>query len=365
MYFVSFWFKINYKMSIVKSNMKPIHIIFILIIGVCISCNNTPKAPITDSQTTDYPTIGTIEKLADGLDKIIAPDTKIEVLAEGSAWSEGPLWLEKEQKVIFSDVPRDTIYEWTPEGGKGVYLTPSGFTGESTTSYEKGSNGLLFNAKGQLVLCQHGNRQVAIMDAPLDAPQPNYQPIATQYDGKRFNSPNDACYHSNGDLYFTDPPYGLAQKDDDPTKEIPFSGVYRVQPDGTVDLLVDSITKPNGIALSPDEKTLYVACSDPEKARWYAYDVLDNGLVGNGRIFYDATALIGQEGEQGLPDGLKVDNNGIIFATGPSGVWIFDANGTVLGKIRTTRATANCAIGEGGKTLFITAADLLLRVSLL
>ncbi len=352
-------------MSIVKSYMKPIHIIVVLVISVFISCNNEAKKPTTNSQTTDYPTVGTIEKLHEGLDKVIAPDTKIEVLTEGFAWSEGPLWLADEQKVIFSDVPMDTIYEWSATGGKAVYLTPSGFTGESTTSHERGSNGLLFNAKGQLVLCQHGNRQVAIMDAPLNAPKPNYQPIATQYEGKKFNSPNDACYHSNGDLYFTDPPYGLAQRDNDPTKEIPFSGVYRVQPNGTVDLLVDSITKPNGIALSPDEKTLYIACSDPEKARWYAYDIQEDGMVENGRIFYDATNLIGKEGEQGLPDGLKVDANGIIFATGPSGVWIFDADGTVLGKIRTTRATANCAIGENGKTLFITAADLLLRVALL
>ena len=204
---------------------------------------------------------------------------------------------------------------------------------------------------------------MAKMDAPLSDPQPKYITIADKYQGMRFNSPNDAVYHSNGDLYFTDPPYGLPKNVDDPDKEIPFQGVYRVKPDGTVDLLTNKLTRPNGLAFSPDEKILYVAVSDPKGAIWMAYDLAPNGLFKSERLFYDATELVGKE--KGLPDGMKVDANGNIFATGPGGVFVFNSEGKVLGKIRTGQATSNCAIGNNGKVLYITADMYLQRVRLL
>jgi gluconolactonase len=204
---------------------------------------------------------------------------------------------------------------------------------------------------------------MARLDAPFDHPTPNFVTIADRWDGKRFNSPNDAVYHSNGDLYFTDPPYGLEQNMEDPAREIDFQGVYRASTDGTVTLLTDQLSRPNGIAFSPDEQTLYVANSDPERAVWMAFDVQDDGTLTNGRVLLDVTNLVGDD-NPGLPDGLKVDKNGNLFATGPGGVLVIAPDGTHLGTINTTQATANCAFGDDGSTLYITADMYLLRIRL-
>lgn len=309
-------------------------------------------------------TIGKIERLSPELDAILAPDAKIEVLADGFTWSEGPVWVPKgEGFLLFSDVPENKVYKWKEGEGLSVYLEPSGFTGEKTSSGEPGSNGLLLDAAGNLVLCQHGDRRVAALMTPPDQSEKKMVTLADRWNGKRFNSPNDACYDSKGNLYFTDPPYGLAQQEEDPEKEIPFQGVYRLGTDGMVELLVDSLTRPNGIALSPDEKTLYVANSDPAWAVWMAYDMAENGKLVNGRTFYDATPMVGKE-RKGLPDGLKVNPDGIIFATGPGGVWIFKPDGTALGRIDPGEATANCAFGNDGKYLYLTADMYLCRVGL-
>jgi gluconolactonase len=215
---------------------------------------------------------------------------------------------------------------------------------------------------GALVLCQHGDRRVAVMNASLNDPKPEYETLAATYEGKRLNSPNDACYHSNGDLYFTDPPYGLEGNVNDPAKEIDFQGVYRLTSEGQAHLLTDKLTRPNGIAFSPDEKKLYVANSDPEKALWMIYNVLGDGNIDEGRVFFDATSKVGKE--KGLPDGLKVNKKGYVFATGPGGVWVFNPEGKHLGTIKTTQATANCAFDVEEKTLYITADMFLLRVNL-
>jgi gluconolactonase len=200
------------------------------------------------------------------------------------------------------------------------------------------------------------------MDAPLTAPEASFTTIADRYDGMRFSSPNDAVFDSRGTLYFTDPPYGLPEGPGDPTQETPFHGVYRLGVDGEVTLLTDELSRPNGIALSPDEKTLYVANSDPERAIWMAYDLLPSGRIANGRVFFDATDLVGES--PGLPDGLKVDAAGNLFATGPGGVLVFSPDGRHLGTIRTTQATANCAFDEDGATLYMTADGYLLRIRL-
>lgn len=308
-------------------------------------------------------TIGTIERLNPAIDELIDNDARIEVLDEGYVWSEGPVWVESEKMLLFSDVPRNTIYKWTEEKGTEVYLMPSGYTGETpSASREPGSNGLTLDPEGRLVLCQHGDRRIARMDAPLDSPLPRFVTLADAFDNKKLNSPNDAVYRSNGDLFFTDPPYGLPQQENDSTKEIPFQGVYKVSPDGTVSLLVDSLTRPNGIAFTPDEKTLIVANSDPAKAVWYAFDIDEHDTIINSRVLYDVTE--NTKTEPGLPDGLKIDKNGRIFATGPGGIWIFDPKGKLIGKIKLPDATANCALADDQTTLYITSHRRLLRLKM-
>lgn len=209
-----------------------------------------------------------------------------------------------------------------------LYLHPSGNSAGDREG-EEGSNGLLLNAEGELILCQHGDRRIAKMTAPLDAPRAEFISLVEKFDGKRFNSPNDAVFDADGHLYFTDPPYGLPKKMEDPSKEISFQGVYRLAPDGAVFLMTDRLSRPNGIAFSPDFRKCYIANSDPNHAVWMVYDVSAEKELENGRIFFDATDRV--EGRKGLPDGLKVRSDGIIFATGPGGVYIFSPAGKHLG----------------------------------
>ncbi len=295
--------------------------------------------------------IGNVERIDPSLDAIISPDAKAEIIAQGFDWSEGPLWVESHKMLLFSDVPANTVYKWTAEKGMELYLQPSGYTDSAKRGGEVGANGLTLDNNGNLVLCQHGNRQMAKMDAPLDNPKAKYIPIADKFNGKRFSSPNDAVYNSAGELFFTDPPYGLEKRAEDPNKEIPWYGVYKVKKDGSVLLLLDSITRPNGIALFPGENKLLVACSDPQKPNWYIFDIKGDSLT-NGKIFYSAAG--GDKSLNGLPDGLKIDKNGNVFATGPGGVWIFNREGKVLGKLRVTESTSNCALSADEKTLYIT-----------
>lgn len=326
---------------------------FIPILASTILLSITAKA--------QYKTIGAIEKSNAALDKVIDAGTKPEIIAEGFEWSEGPLWINKHNMLLFSDVPKNTIYKWTESKGIEIYLTPSGFSGTDSKSKEPGSNGLLLNKQGGLVLCQHGNRQMALMQAPINQPKPQFQTLAKTYQGKRFSSPNDATFNQSGELFFTDPPYGLPmQNDQDPTKEISFNGVYKVNKSGAVVLLTDSITRPNGIAFLPGEKQLIVANSDPAKPNWYIYDVAGDQLK-NGRIFYRAQM---QKGDRGLPDGLKINHKGIVFASGPGGIWIFDDKAVLLGKIKLTEAASNVALSADEKTLFVTNDMYLLRIKL-
>ena len=310
----------------------------------------------------DYNTIGEVIKLDASLDNLIAPDAKIEILASGFDWSEGPVWVDEINGLLFCDIPPNKIHIWK-EGDTeaAVYLTPSGYTSDIERGGEVGSNGLIINQDGKLVLCQHGDRRIASLDAPLNDPSPNYKTIADKYDDKRFNSQNDVIQKSNGDYYFTDPPYGLEKQMDDPSKEIDFQGVYKSDADGNVTLLVQTMTRPNGLAFSPDEKVLYVANSDPEKALWNAYDVQEDGTLDNERIFYNATG----ESGKGLPDGMKVDKSGNIYATGPGGVFVMNNNGKVLGKINTTEATSNCAFGGKDRDYLYMTCDMhLMRIKL-
>ena len=315
------------------------------------------------------PTLGRIDRIDARLDAIVAPDARMEVIANGFDWTEGPLWVKADGgQLLFSDIPPNRILSWKEGRGTQIYLEQSGYLGSiprpnNIPPDEPGSNGLTVDPQGRLVLAQHGNRQVARMDAPLSKPQAKYITIANGYEGKRLNSPNDLAYHKDGSLYFTDPPYGLTRKMEDPDKQLDFQGVYRVSKDGQLALLTKELSRPNGIAFSPDQKTLYVANSDPQRAIWMAYDVKPDGSIANGRVFFDATSWVGPE-RKGLPDGLKVGTQGHLFATGPGGVLVFDKDAKHLGTFATGEATSNCAFGEDGSTLFITADMNVLRLRL-
>ena len=307
-------------------------------------------------------TIGTIEKTDKGLEAIINDDARVEIIADGFDWSEGPLWIPEQQMLLFSDIPQNTVYKWTSGKGLETYLKPSGYTGATPRGGELGSNALLLNKEGKLVLCQHGDRRLAVMDTALDHPASVFSAIADNYQGKKFNSPNDVAMRSNGDYFFTDPPYGMEQREKDPARELPFHGVFKVSRNGEVTLLTDTITRPNGIVFTPDEKTLIVANSDPQKAVWYMFDMGPNDVLTHPRILRDVTEEA--KTQTGLPDGMKIDRQGNIFATGPGGVWIFNKFGQLLGKIKGPVAMSNCALAEDDKVLYITADRYVLRVKM-
>lgn len=314
---------------------------------------------MTSSTLAAQPPIG-IERLDPALDALVAPDATIETLATGFAWAEGPTWRRETNSLVFSDVPKNTIHEWSVANGLRVFLRPSGYAnGSNPPGRELGSNGLTTDARGAIVMADHGNRLVARLDDALFTKTT----IADRYDGKRFNSPNDVVVRSNGDVYFTDPPFGLEGLDKDPAKELPFSGVFRVTPAGAVSLITRDLTFPNGIAFSPDERTLYVSNADATRAIWMAYDVNASGNVSHGRVLFDATPLA-TAGRRGVPDGMRVDRNGNLFAAGPGGVLVLSPQGKHLGTIVTGQPTANCAFGDDGSTLYITANDRLMRVKL-
>jgi gluconolactonase len=331
-------------------------IILLLVLITACNCQQSKK------QEGKYQHTGRIERLDPLLDSIIDKNAQPEIIAEGMDWSEGPVWVEDQKMLLFSDVPRDTIWKWTEEKGKEVYLTPSGYTDSVKRGGEMGSNGLLLDKNGALVLCQCGNRQMARMNSSLDKPVADYISLANAYNGKKFNSPNDAVYNSKGELFFTDPPYGLEKQMEDPRKEIPFQGVYRVSTDGKVHLVVDSLTRPNGIAFLPGEKTMLVANSDPDKPYWYAIDSKPGDTAVTVRILL--SAAVNDTTLKGLPDGMKVDSRGIVYATGPGGVWIFTRSGILLGKIRVDEATSNVALSPDEKTLYITNDMYILRLKM-
>jgi gluconolactonase len=343
----------------------------LMVLPFAVACGD-PEAGIESPESSDsaislareggYATLGGVERLDPRLDSLIPSDAEIEVLAQGFDWSEGPVWIPEGEFLLFSDVPTNRVYRWKEGEGHRVWLEPSGYTGEVPRGGEPGSNGLLLDAERRLLLCQHGDRRVARLASSLDAPEPAFSTIADRYQGQRFNSPNDLVLHSSGSIYFTDPPYGLAAGPEDPNRDMDFAGVFRVDPDGTVTLLTSELSRPNGIALSPDESTLYVANSDPERAIWMAYEVREDGMLANGQVFFDATPWVAQR--QGLPDGLVVDAAGNLFATGPGGVLVLTAEGAHLGTIDTTQATANCTLGNKGRYLYMTADSYLLRIRL-
>lgn len=323
----------------------------ITLTSIMAACDTQDAAPSKNgNQFTSL-----ITRMDPRLDALIAPNTNIEKLADGFVFLEGPVWSQATSQLFFSDVRDNASYIWSEETGLKDFINPV-FNGKAN-GRSVGSNGLTIDKDGCIIMLEHGYRRIsrACQTEPIQR-----EILAYNYNGKRFNSPNDSTWHSDGSLYFTDPPYGLAGLEDDPERDLDFNGIYRMKTDGTVELLFAGQSRPNGIALSPDEKTLYVANSDSANKVWYAYDVLSGGSLINQRIFFD----VNDQASPGAPDGMKTDLSGNIFATGPRGVWIFDPDGTPLGIISTGEITANVAWGDDGSTLYLTSSTGLYRVKL-
>jgi gluconolactonase len=304
-----------------------------------------------------FPNIGRLTVFDDSFHNVVASDARIEKIAEGFEWSEGPAWVAQGGYLLFNDVPANTMHRWSPREGASVFLRPSGYAGTDTAGLrEAGANGLEAEPAGTVLLADSGSRLIA----RLDPATKQRTTLASTYEGKRFNSPNDIARRSDGVVFFTDPPYGLKGIDESPLKEQPVNGVYRLDTDGSVHLIEGALKFPNGVALSPDERTLYVANSDRDHPVWMTYRLDERGDVHERRVFADATDLAGKA--EGAPDGLCVSRDGHLFASAPGGLLVMDAAGKRLGMIETGARVSNCAFGEDGRTLFLTSHAFVARV---
>ena len=301
-----------------------------------------------------------IDRWDPAMDAIVPKDWKIEKLAEGFGWAEGPIWVKSGGYLLFTDVPGNKMWKWSENGGLEKFLDPSGATAPDPNVWrEAGANGLAILDAKTILLADTGNRAIQ----KLDLATKQKTPVATLFEGKKFSSPNDVTRMKSGVLFFTDPPYGFKKFDEAPEKEVAFNGVYRMATDGTVTVVDKELHRPNGVALSPDESVLYVAQSEPTKAIIMAYSLDANGNVTSKKLFNDLTDLVSKDAP-GLPDGLTVAADGTIFATGPGGVIVLSKDGKRLGRIRNGKAIANCKFGDDGRTLYLTSDDILARIRL-
>jgi gluconolactonase len=337
------------------------------------------EQPEVKSLSKPYPTFGTIQRVDPKIDSLLPADAKMEKLAENFEWSEGPVWSKEGGYLLFSDIPRNSVMKWKDGEGVSLYMKPSGYTGITPYGREPGSNANTFDSQGRLTQCEHGDRRISVLTK-----DGGKRTLADNYQGKRLNSPNDLCFDSKGNLYFTDPPYGLPKHWEDERRELDFCGVYllrqtvRKDPaeipaaggDVYLQLVNRDMTRPNGLALSPDEKKLYVANSDgPERAFWMVFDLVqeggwfEKGTLTNGKIFFDASDWF-KAGKKGNPDGMKIDRDGNLWATGPGGLHIFTPEGKHLGTINpnTGDPVSNCAWGDDGSTLYMTVNHMLARI---
>ncbi len=336
-------------------------------LAACSPAADTPGGSDADTAEPDavkapaFEAVGQLTRYDPAFADVVDPGARIEKLTgDAFTWSEGPAWIAAGDYLLFNDVPENRMYRWSQADGLSLFLEPSGYAGPPlATLREAGANGLFAEAAGTVLLADSGNRLVSRLD-PASKVRTT---LAERFDGKRFNSPNDVVARGDGTVFFTDPPYGLTDGNDSPAKELEANGVYRVDADGSVHLLDDSLGFPNGLAFSPDGNTLYVSNSDPERPVWMAYRLDAAGAVVDKRQFADASDLMG-EGVEGLPDGMAVSGDGVLFATAPGGVLVLDADGKRLGRIETGTAVANCAFGDDGRTLYMTSHAFLARVPL-
>jgi gluconolactonase len=310
-------------------------------------------------------TLGRVDTRDERLGKYVDRDAKIEILASGFTWTEGPVWVPPGAKVhgcdaatgclLFSDIPRNTIFRWTPGSGIDTFLNPSGYTGTAYYGLEPGSNGLTLDPSGRLTLCEHGDRRVSVLTV-----EGGKQTLADRFEGKRLNSPNDLVFDKSGNLYFTDPPYGLPDRENDARRELDFFGVYRLSAAGKLTLLTTEMSRPNGIGLSPDEKTLYIAQSDSERPVWVAFPINDDGSLGPVRELANAKQFMSEF--PGAPDGMAVHSDGTLFGSGPGGIYVMTPTGDLLGRIITGGRVSNCSFDPDEKWLYLTADKQLCRI---
>ncbi|MEC7881898.1 MAG: SMP-30/gluconolactonase/LRE family protein [Verrucomicrobiota bacterium] len=318
------------------------------------------KATGFGQNTTNFAHIGRIDRFEQALNQLIEKDSKIEVLCGGFEWSEGPVWINEPKNkyggyILFSDIPNNVVMKWQEGTGASVYMNPAGYTGVADYGREPGSNGLALDSQGRLILCEHGDRRISVVTKGGGKIT-----LADRWQGKRLNSPNDLAIRKNGDIYFTDPIYGLPQRANDPMREIDFCGVYRLEGDGTVTVQYKDMSRPNGIGFSPDHNILYVANSDGRDPVWRAFPVKKDGNLGKPKVFFDSSK------DDRVPrsggDGLKVDYKGNVFATGAGGVLILSPEGELLGRLVTGESIANVAWGNDGSVLYLTSDMYLCRI---
>ena len=297
--------------------------------------------------------IARIEIVDQSFVELIDPDTTIEVIGKDHRWTEGPAWNKSENYLLFSDIPRNRIYRWRADEGETIFLEPSGYEGVSTEN-EPGSNGLWYPGDGNLLVCDHGHRRVYRLNRELQKTT-----VIDRFEGKRFNSPNDLVTNRQGEIYFTDPPYGLT---DESERELDYCGIYKVGMDGSVTLISKELVRPNGIGLSPDERTLYVAQSHRPDPVYFAFSLDEAGMAdGPAQRFFDAASFVDDQ-SPGMPDGMSIDQSGNLWATGPGGVLVISPTGKLLGRIRFQKATANCCFGGDGSELYVTSSDIVCRI---
>ena len=299
---------------------------------------------------------------SDKIYQLVPEEPKVEILGDGFNWAEGPCWIPSEQKFVFSDVKENTVFEWTEKGGIKPYLKPSGYTGEIERGGEMGSNGLTMSPDGKLVLCMCGDRRIASI-SDVANPKPDFTTLSGGFDGEKFNSPNDLVFAKNGDLFFTDPPYGLEQGMRDPLKEMDYQGVFKVDKNGKTTLLTKELAYPNGIGISPDGKKLYVASSDFRNAVWMVYDLTPDHLIENGKVLLKPE-VTDRRSMPGAPDGMAIHPSGWLFAAGPGGIWIITPEGEHLGTIFTGELTSNCTFNEDYSYLYMSANHKVLRMKI-
>jgi gluconolactonase len=337
--------------------MRVLHAI-VSTLGLTLALIEFPAAVVAQPQPAQPLQVIEIIRLDPQFDKLVPPHVIVERIVGGRKWVEGPVWSRRGGYLLFSDIPANSVIKWQESKGTSVFLRTSGYTGKALfDGAEPGSNGLAFDSEGRLVLAEHGDRRIARLEK-----NGKQTTLVDRFEGKRINSPNDLVFKSNGDLYFTDPPFGLPKSFDDPRKELPFQGVYRLSKDGKLTLLTKEIKAPNGIAFSPDEKKLYVSNADKTNAVWIAFEVKPDGTIENGKVIFNATAWT--KTKPGVPDGMKVDREGNIFAAGPGGIHVISPDGKHIGSIETGVPTGNLAWGEEGSSLFITSNTDVFRLKL-
>jgi gluconolactonase len=297
---------------------------------------------------------GEIVRLDPRLDAVVSSTAAVEKVSGGFKFVEGPLW-RPPGVLWFSDLVGNVVHQWSPDGKVTDVLKPGGYDGKDAPDGGYiGPNGMVAGPDSSVILCQHGNRRIVRMN-----PDGKVTMLVDRFEGKRLNSPNDLVYAPDGALYFTDPPFGLPKANEDPAKELKFNGVFRYA-QGKLQPVIKDIPLPNGIAFSPDYKTLYISNSETNRRNWMRCEMTPAGTVSGCRVFADATS----SPDQGVPDGLKVDSAGNVYAAGPGGVWVFSAAGEHLGTIKTPETPSNCTWGDDGKTLYITAVTSVYRIHL-